>query len=675
MPRRWAVVLLLSFVLYVNAVYRQHHAAILQNPTTVLLIGGAAAPNNFSQLLDIRKQQTKSAYSTLPVTYHTAAQTIDNGTLVLFGATNHQANNLSTPLWIAGYNSTVLNSGNSTLPPLRYGHSSISTTNTIYILGGISNDQDILTDIWKLSLLNMSWSMVAGNAAKMAGHSSIMYNNWIISCFGFVSDSSSPPHRNCFVFDLVTASSISISYQSSHRPRARAWASLTLPTNSSQAILYGGQDDSGKLLSDLWTLDLSDLPRSLDWSHIASNHTDIPAPTARAGHVALQILPQQNTSDPVLMIHGGEGPNSFYNDSTVQYLDITTLTWISPSMVSQRFNNGGIMMSDIAGDATAAGIQQYDVTSSSHSLSGGAIGGIVVGVLCCLAAAIALFIWRRHRRRLSKTSHIQASQSTLTSGVLLQSLQRTLSEKEDLPYITQPTPVKAHDRRSYFSNQFRDSISIKSHSYVELLEAEEVVRTHTDDVVQAMSDTTPDYSTPQQHYPPATAVADQPVNAPPKSNAMEPIDEDETSEHKVNQGRKQAPNPLVLTNSRVASMKGKAGGSRVSQLLAIPSPGSSPSIDSPQTSRLFLSRAPSSRSTGRSSVRSMQWVGFDPSTRYSAGAPQSTNLIVKNARDSVISSDASDSGLSLPPQIPFRNSFGEEFKVTWPTEDQNENNK
>ncbi|GAB5586295.1 hypothetical protein Unana1_01195 [Umbelopsis nana] len=669
MPRGRAVVLLLSFILCVKAVYRQHHAAILVNPSTVLLIGGAAAPNNYSQFLDLRKQQTKPAYSSFPVTYHTAAQTLTNDTLVLFGTTDRQTDNLSAPLWYTGNNATLLNTGNATVPPLRYGHSSISNNDTIYVAGGMSSDENVLNDIWQWSLTNMSWTVVTDNAATVAGHCSVMYNNWIVSCFGFDSDPTSPLGK-CSVFDVHASAMVHVSYQSSHRPRPRVWASLTLPSNSSQAILYGGQDNSGNLLNDLWTLDLSGLPNSLDWQHIPANNTTVPSPTPRCGHVALQVLPQLNASDAVLMIHGGEGPNRFYNDSSAQYLDVNTLTWISPSMVSQRFNNGGIMMSDIAGNTTVV-IQQYDdsTSGSSHRLSGGAIGGIVVGVLGCIAGAFGLFVWRRRR---SYTSHIAAASDYAKpsepsppsdGGVVLQPLHRTLSEKEDLPYITQPTPLKTHDRRSYLGNQFRDSLSIKSHSYVELLEPDQDDSVHEDNTVLAMSDTTPDYTTPIKPHPPA----DQSMYIP--SRIMDSIDEDDTP--KVQQPRKQAPNPLVFSNSRIASLKGKANnGSRVSQLLAVPSPGSSPSsIDSPQTSRLFLTRAPSARSTGRSSVRSMQWVGFDPSTRYSTAGAQPNHLVVKNARDSVISSDASDSGKSFPPQLPLRHSFGEEFKVTWPTED------
>lgn len=661
MPGSWVVVLL-SFVIYVHAVYRQHHTAVLQNPTTVLLIGGAALPNNYSQLLDLRKQQTKNAYSTLPVAYHTAVQTVDNNeTLVLFGATDWQISNLSMPLWVANDTAatTIQNASDAVYPPLRYGHSSFSLNGSTFVLGGISEGQDVLSDLWQLQ--NMTWSQIDISSTGLAGHSSIVYKNWIVSCFGI--NSHWDFQQSCWVLDLSSNSSQLLSVESQHQPEPRAWASLTLPANSTIAILYGGQDDSGDFLNDLWTLDISDLPNSVYWHHVPADNTT--HPIARAGHVALEIVPPaiaplQNTTYSILLVHGGEVPNTAYNDSTVQYLDIGTLTWMSPSLVSQRFNNGSIMLAD-SNTANASLSNNQTYVTPTKSLSGGAIGGIVVGVLCAVAAAVGFLILCRRRR--SNVRHVNHSMPNSTeppsnAGIMnLQPLQLSLSEKEDLPYITQPTPVKTHDRRSYFANQFRDSMSIKSHSYAELLDPEEDDHDSSAAVVQTMSDSKPDYSTPP-HDSEKTKQSVIPTFT------MDSISENESVSNKDQSrtpGKKHAPSPLVLANSRIASIKG----SRVSQLLSVPSPGSSPSIDSPQSARIFLRRQPSARSTGRGSVKSMQWVGYDPSTRYSEGGSSEMNLVVKNVRDSVLSSGSEQ---SLPPQLAIRHSFGDDFKVTWPPE-------
>lgn len=661
MPGSWVVVLL-SSVIYVHAVYRQHHTAVLQNPSTVLLIGGAALPNNYSQLLDLRKQQTKNAYSTLPVAYHTAVQTVDNETLVLLGATDWQISNLSMPLWVANDTATTTkqNATDAVYPPLRYGHSSFSLNGSNFVLGGISDGQDVLSDLWQLQ--NMTWSQIDTSSTCLAGHASIVYNNWIVSCFGI--NSNWDLQQKCWVLDLSSNSSQLLSVESQHQPEPRAWASLTLPTNSTLAILYGGQDDSGDFLNDLWTLDISDLPNSIYWHHVPADNTT--HPVARAGHVALEIVPPpiaplHNTTCSVLLVHGGEVPNTAYNDSTVQYLDIATLTWISPSMVSQRFNNGSIMLAD-SNTANASLSFDQEYVKPTQSLSGGAIGGIVVGVLCIVAAAVGfLILYCRRRSNVRHVNHTMAKSTEPPSnaGIMnLQPLQLSLSEKEDLPYITQPTPVKTHDRRSFFANQFRDSISIKSHSYAELLDPEEDDHDSSAAVVQTMSDSKPDYSAPHHD-------SDKSMDSVIPTFTMDSISENESvssKEQSKNPGKKQAPSPLVLANnSRMASIKG----SRVSQLLSVPSPGSSPSIDSPQTARLFLSRQPSARSTGRGSVRSMQWVGYDPSTRYTEGGSSDMNLVVKNVRDSVLSSGSEQ---SLPPQLAIRHSFGDDFKVTWPPE-------
>ncbi|KAG2189212.1 hypothetical protein INT44_004354 [Umbelopsis vinacea] len=648
MPGSWAVVFL-SFVFNVHAVYRQHHTAVLQNPSTVLLIGGAALPNNYSQLLDLRKQQTKNAYSTLPVAYHTAVQTLDDETLVLFGATDWQISNLSAPFWVANDTTTLQNASDAVEPPLRYGHTSFSHNESHFVLGGIADGQNVLSDLWQLK--NSTWSQVVNIPVSLAGHSTIVYNDWIVSCFG-IDDNWNFQYK-CWGLDLSSNVSQTLSVESQHHPDPRAWASLTLPTNSTRAILYGGQDDSGDFLDDLWTLDISDLPNSIYWRHVPATNTTLPV--ARAGHVALEIVPPQNGSSSMLFIHGGEVPNTAYNVSTVQYLDISTLTWISPSMVSQQFNNGSIMLADSNILNASLSFEQPYFASSQH-LSGGAIGGIVVGILCAVAGAVGFFIV--YRRRRSNVRHAQHNIPRSTelpprSGIMnLQPLQLSLSEKEDLPYITQPTPVKTHDRRSFFANQFRDSISIKSHSYAELLDDNDNDDNNNTSVVQNMSDSKPDYSTPRHHD------SDNKPDPVIPTFTMNSISENESvaEDQLRNPGKKQAPAPLVLSNSRIASMKG----SRVSQLLSVPSPGSSPGIDSPQSARIFLSRQPS---TGQSSVRSMQWVGYEPSTRYNASG--SNNLVVKNVRDSVLSSGSEQ---SLPPQLAIRHSFGDDFKVTWPPE-------
>ncbi|KAG2175042.1 hypothetical protein INT43_006104 [Umbelopsis isabellina] len=635
------VSVILAFIGIVDAVYRQHHAATMLDASTVLLIGGADTPNNFSALLDLRHQQTRVENTTWPVAYHSAVTTMSNETLVLFGTTSLQRTNLSDALWSANTNTAISESPN--VPTLRYGHTSLVTNQSIFVWGGMSSSQTVLGDVWQLSLVNMTWSPITSHAPGLVGHSSIIYNQWIVSCFG--RNRHNKLHGKCHVIDSLTGSSHDFAYDSDSRPKARAWASLTLPNNSTTAILYGGHSKNGSLLNDLWTLDVSDLPTSLKWKHIPFDVSTGAIATARAGHIALPILPTANASSSYILIHGGEGPNTYTNDSTVQYLDINSLTWVSPSVIAQQLG-GGIMMSDVTTNGSSIDFQQNgENETSTHHLSGGAIGGIVVGCLAIVAAAFGLFVWHR-RRTNSKLSKVQSKQDIPPStGVTLKPLQRTLSEKEDLPYITQPTPVKTHDRRSFVGQHLRDSLSIHNHSYMELIEQEEEEvgseePSHT--VVKSMSATKPDYST-----------LDDSIVATPTSVKIDTIHEnDEYPVHKQTQGRKQAPEPLVLTKAKALTTPTN---SRISQLLT---------AETPQTSRLYLKRAPSARSTGRS-VKSMQWVGYDPSVLTNSA--QAPNLVVTNVRDSVISSEHTGSNISLPPHLPLRNSFGDEFNVTWPT--------
>lgn len=635
------VSVILAFIGIVDAIYRQHHAATLLDASTVLLIGGADTPNNFSALLDLRHQQTRVANTTWPVAYHSVVTTMSNQTLVLFGTTDLQRTNLSDALWIANTNTAVSESAN--VPALRYGHTSLVTNQSVFVWGGMSGSQTVLGDVWQLSLVNMTWSPISTHAPRLVGHSSIIYNQWIVTCFG--RNQQNKLHRKCHVIDSLTGSSHKFAYNGDIRPKARAWASLTMPDNSTTAILYGGHSKNGSLLNDLWTLDVSDLPTSMTWKHIPFNVSTGAIATARAGHIALPIVPAANASCSFILIHGGEGPNNYTNDSTVQYLDVNSLTWVSPSAVAQQLG-GGIMMSDVTTNGSLDYQQNGDTDTSTHHLSGGAIGGIVVGCLALVAAAFGLFVWHR-RRTNSKLVKVRSKQSTHpNTGVSLKPLQRTLSEKEDLPYITQPTPVKTHDRRSFVGQHVRDSLSIHNHSYMELIEQDEGIESEepSDTVVKSMSATKPDYST-----------LDVSIVTTPSSMKIDTIQEnDEYPVHKQTQGRKQAPEPLVLTKAKALTTPTN---SRVSQLLT---------AETPQTSRLYLKRAPSARSTGRS-VKSMQWVGYDPNVLTNSA--QAPNLVVTNVRDSVISSEHTESNISLPPHLPLRNSFGDDFNVTWPTGD------
>jgi hypothetical protein len=618
------IAVILAFIAISDAVYRQHHAAILLDAKTVLLIGGADTPNNFSALLDLQQQQTKVENTTWPVAYHTAVKTLSNQTLVMFGTTSLEKTNMSESLWIADTNTAVSELAN--VPALRYGHTSLVAQQSVFIWGGMSSNQQVLGDVWQLSLVNMTWSNVTSNAPRLVGHSSIIYSQWIVSCFGRNHDNK--VHRKCHVLDSLTGSSHGFAYNSDIRPLARAWATLTLPINSTTAIMYGGQSKNGSLLNDLWTLDVSDLPNSMTWNHIPFNTSTGTVVTARAGHIALPIAP----------------PRGNVSNSTVQYLDINSLTWVSPSLIAQRLG-GGIMMSDVTNNDTLA-FQQSGNIVPSHRLSSGAIAGIVVGCLVVVAAAFGLFVWHR-RRTNSKSGHDQSKQSIdPTTGVTLKPLQRTLSEKDDLPYVTQPTPVKTHDRRSFVGHHVRDSLSIHTHSYMELVEQEEDESEDlNDNGVKAMTATKPDYSMPADS---TTAI--------PSVMKIDTINEnDEHPVYKRMQGRKQPPEHLVLSQLKSSAAPNS---SRTSQMLT---------VETPQTSRLYLNRAPSARSTGRS-VKSMQWVGYDPS--YLSNYTQASNLVVKNVRDSVISSEHTESNVSLPPHLPLRNSFGEEFNVTWPSEDE-----
>ncbi|KAG2213097.1 hypothetical protein INT47_011246 [Mucor saturninus] len=280
-------------------------------------------------------------------------------------------------------------------PTGRYKHTSVLMNTELYVIGGehvptktenkeqpkFIESQD---SIWSYSFTTKSWSKIGTTVTpSMAGHTSIVYKQWLISCFGRHLEGGLS--ESCTWFDTITFNSTTITPTSSsiaEWPTARIHASM-ISLENNKHVLFGGEQSRGNILDDLWKLNVESAFK-MTWQRVQYN-TNQPDTDyyKRSGH-ASTLLGDEN----VILYYGGQnGPLSLATDPI--FLDVSKMEWIRTS----NTNGDRIIIHKNS--------VEQETVQEKHKLGGGAIVGIIISAVGIVAICIGLFIWRKrhHRQR------------------------------------------------------------------------------------------------------------------------------------------------------------------------------------------------------------------------------------------------------------------------------------
>ncbi|KAJ7973349.1 acyl-CoA-binding domain-containing protein 4 [Quillaja saponaria] len=208
-------------------------------------------------------------------------------------------------------------------PKSRYEHGATVVLDKMYIFGGNHNGR-YLNDLHVLDLRSWSWSRIEAKfgaetpdspspvtLAPCAGHSSIPWENKLLSIAGHMEDPSESIQVKAFDLQTSTWSTLKTYGKP---PVSRGGQSVTLVGTT--LVIFGGQDAKRILLNDLHVLDLE----TMTWDEIDA--VGLP-PSPRSDHAAAVHV------DRYLLIFGGGSHASCYNDLHV--LDLQSMEWSRPT--------------------------------------------------------------------------------------------------------------------------------------------------------------------------------------------------------------------------------------------------------------------------------------------------------------------------------------------------------
>ncbi|ORY92087.1 hypothetical protein BCR43DRAFT_497765 [Syncephalastrum racemosum] len=294
--------------------------------------------------------------------------------------------------------------------------SSAADTDALYIITDAQRHQghSAPSIIWRLAWTADSWTRVGRAHVPLIGHSAVLHDGWLLSCFG---SNTGPGCSTCF--NTRTLQAVPCHNHGSRLPPNRIDAAITPATDEGQAIIHGGyQEETDTYLSDAWQLDMTQAPL-LYWNLIEP--LSVQHISARAGHRATW---GPSTAQVSVVIQGGLTAGQLPARPSTQRLMLTPASDASSRIRLQR-------------RAPPSDEQQ----TKSAGLGGGAVGGIVVGVLAFVGIAIGLFVWMRryhYKRQLHFHHKSRAARFSLSS-----------------PMPSRPTSSVKNDSRSslFLANQ------------------------------------------------------------------------------------------------------------------------------------------------------------------------------------------------------------------------------
>lgn len=296
---------------------RYSHSAVF-NPlfANMIVFGGTGSDNEIYNDISTYTVET-SEWATNVETFgivpaprygHTAVVTGLNR-MVVFGGRNDSmildevvVLDMATMTWL---NITI----NGPAPPARMYHTAVVDRyqHVMYVYGGTSTGEDVLSDMYMLDLDTYTWLLVESDGAQpRAMHSSLMTLQGVMVVFGGVGryDVACYDVRNQTWYDCVT--------QASPAPSVR-YGHTAVYSPLQQMVVYGGRNDAGNPVNDVWNFDLN----SFQWSHVEVGGYPI---NPRAYHSAVA------TTFGTMVVFGGiDGDGMTTNDFGLYNLANTVL--------------------------------------------------------------------------------------------------------------------------------------------------------------------------------------------------------------------------------------------------------------------------------------------------------------------------------------------------------------
>ncbi|CAB4412788.1 unnamed protein product [Rhizophagus irregularis] len=318
----------------------------------IILIGGSESvegilPSN-SLVLNSTSLNVNEQKVTLPVLGHGAVPIRGSKILITFGIQAIAPQRMfATPIQEIDVNTmNVIPSPQfikGEVPQSRYDHTTTKIDDDkIFIYGGRNKDEVVLGDLFYLDLNSNSWNFINQPSHPIAGHSSILVNNYLISCFGI--DANTKVINDCNIFDIFTNTFIQpIINEVPPIPRTLS-SMVSFENNKGIIYIFGGIDENNNGLNDLYKLDVSKAP-TLSWSPIIVNSKTTNnklIPSGRGAHSAFTI---EDTD--IMTIWGGISNGNQLVDPNFYFFDIKGNAWVDKNFYIEKANPAQISLDGI----------------------------------------------------------------------------------------------------------------------------------------------------------------------------------------------------------------------------------------------------------------------------------------------------------------------------------------
>ncbi|KAJ1569557.1 hypothetical protein HK096_002714 [Nowakowskiella sp. JEL0078] len=324
-----------------------------------------------------------------------AAVVVGTRILLLFGTSSYQANlQLKDPVaWFdpsTSIYSVIATTGLKT-GVVRVGHTAVyhSSSNAVFVYGGVDGNNALVTDLWILSLNSMSWktSPIPKYATTgLVGASSVIIgNDTMLTCFG-TQDSSIAPTNKCYVYNITLSiwANASISNSNATLPSPRSASTMTL-LPSGDVLLYGGGNFANDVsFSDVYILNTSQL--NYTWIKVNLTDGEQPDPSFDYGSVSI---------DGYLVVWGGRSkvmPDA-NSKGTFGIFNVTSFSTTKKLIFSKTYTvPDSIKINNTV--KSSSGVIEFVINNPVLSIA----LGVVLLLLMIFTASFMIIRIARHRR-------------------------------------------------------------------------------------------------------------------------------------------------------------------------------------------------------------------------------------------------------------------------------------